>query len=234
MATAAAFSWPDHLAALHLLLVIHIHCMDFYLSSKLRHFGVLWGQRLNPHLNRNPLSDAMKRHRRRSLTSYGQLAVQLRVHVCVPPTAPHLVHRLPHHSNGQHKTLRGKNKALILLKPRHHIWEWMVGWGCYLPEGPSMCTNILFSVMVQIGSRPPPGSRGWGRTWTVDRGPEKTKRWKELENDQKHAELDAPVLLKDGLQSSKVTLWVMRVMLGAWRPVTDSHRCWDQCLMLWS
>lgn len=29
----------------------------------------------------------------------------------------------------------------------------------YLPEGPSMCTNIRFSAMAQTGNRPPPESR---------------------------------------------------------------------------
>ena len=43
----------------------------------------------------------------------------------------------------------------------------------YLPEVPSTCTNIRFSVMAQTGNRPPPESRDWGRTWTAGREPER-------------------------------------------------------------
>lgn len=42
-----------------------------------------------------------------------------------------------------------------------------------LPEVPSMCTNVQFSEMAQTGNTLPPESRGWGRTWTVDKEPEK-------------------------------------------------------------
>lgn len=42
-----------------------------------------------------------------------------------------------------------------------------------LPKAPSMCTNIRFSVTAQTGNKLPPESRGWERTWTVGREPER-------------------------------------------------------------
>lgn len=83
----------------------------------------------------------MKHHRRRCLTSYCQLAVHLRVHVFVPLTAPHFVNRLPHHGNGQHKTLGAKKKKKQDFRSPWSYLEWTLEEELIYQRGP-VCVQI--------------------------------------------------------------------------------------------